>query len=91
MNTFTSSCSIYFPLPNFEFDSIFQISLLPDKLLFSNYLNSHHDDAYENVWSILTNEISYTIDTNLYSNLKYKPKQLNELDCTNISLYNPAN
>ena len=39
----------------------------------------------------MTNEISYTIDKNLYTNLEYKPTQFDGMDYTNISLYNPDN
>ena len=67
-----------------------QVSTTPSKL-FYNYLNNNHEYGCENLWSILTNEISYTIDKNLYTNLEYKPTQLDGVDYTNISLYNPDN
>ena len=65
MNVSSMSCPFCSPSLNSEFDSNFQVSSTHDKL-FSNYLNSHHECGFENVWSILTHKISYTIDTNLY-------------------------
>ena len=35
--------------------------------------------------------ISYTTHRNMYANLEYKPMQLDEMKCTNISLYNADN
>ena len=49
-------------------------------------MNNNHEYDYENVWSILTNEISYTIDKNMYTNLEYKSTQLDGMDYTNISV-----
>ena len=34
-------------------------------------MKNNYEYGYENVWSILTNEISYTIDKNLCTNLEY--------------------
>ena len=90
MNVYTTPCLISSPSLNAEFDSNFQVSSTPNKL-FYNYLNNNHEYGCENLWSILTNEISYTIDKNLYTNLEYKPTQLDGVDYTNISLYNPDN
>ena len=90
MNVYSTSCPISSPSLNSEFDSNFQVSSNPDKL-FYNYLNNNCEYGYENVWSVLTNEISYTIDKNLNTNLEYKPTQLDGMDYTNISLYNPDN
>ena len=90
MNVYSTPCPISSPSLNAEFDSNFQVSSTPNKLLY-NYLNNNHEYGCENVWSILTNEISYTIDKNLYTNCEYKPTQLDGADYTNISLYNPDN
>ena len=59
---------------NSEFDSNCQVS--STHKLFSNYLNGHQDYGYEKTWFILTDEISYTIYKTLYTNLEYKPTQL---------------
>ena len=88
MNVYSTSCPISSPSLNFEFDSNCQISSTPDKW-FYNYLNNNHEYGYEKVWSILANEINYTIDQNLYTYLEYKPTQLDGVDYTNIPLYNP--
>ena len=39
----------------------------------------------------MRDEHSYTLERNLYSNLEYKPIQLDELECRNISMYSPNN
>ena len=90
MNVYSTSCPVSSPSLNSEFDSNFQVSSTHDKL-FYNYLNNIHEYGDENVWYILTNEISDTIDRNMYTNLEYKPTQLDRKDYTNISLYNPDN
>ena len=90
MNVYSTSCPISSPSLNHEVDSNFQVSSTHDKF-FYNYLNNNHEYSYENVWFILTNEISSTIDKNLYTNLECKPTQLDGMDYTNTSLYNPGN
>ena len=90
MSVYSTSCPNRPPSLNYEFGSNFQVSSTPDKL-FYKYLNNNHEYGYENIWSILTNEISYTIDKNLYTNIKYKPTQMDGIYYTNISLYNPDN